>query len=68
MKCFFVESVGEVDEKACEVNKNLTTNLSNVESVHSQFGSHLLKKNELNFVTTDVQASKWKSHKMNFIC
>jgi hypothetical protein len=65
---FIVESVGEVDEKACDVNKNLNTNLSNVESVHSQFGSHLLNKNELNFVTMDVQASKWKSHNMSFIC
>ncbi len=51
--------MGEINEKACEVNKNLTTNLSNVESVHSQFGSHISKKNELNFVTTNVQASKW---------
>jgi hypothetical protein len=32
---FLVENVGEVDEKTCDVNKNLTTNLSNVESVHS---------------------------------
>jgi len=55
---FLVESVGEVYEKACDVNKNLTTNLSNVEHAQSQFGGHLLKKNELNFVTMDVQASK----------
>jgi hypothetical protein len=38
---FLVESVDEVYEKTCDVNKNLTTNLSNVENVHSQFGNHL---------------------------
>ncbi len=65
---FLVESVDEVYEKTCDVNKNLTTNLSNVENVHSQFGNHLWKKNELNFVSMDVQASKWKSHNMSFIC
>jgi hypothetical protein len=41
---FLVESVGEVDKKTCDMNKNLTINLSNVEIVHSQFGGHPLKK------------------------
>jgi len=32
---FLVESVGEVDEKTYDVNKILTTNLSNVDNVNS---------------------------------
>jgi hypothetical protein len=38
-KMFMVESVGGIDEDACDVNTNFHRNLSSVENVHLQCGN-----------------------------
>jgi len=66
-----LDSVGVVDEYLCGWSENLTTNSSNVESVHLQCDNDLVENDEFHLVaiiTIVAQGQKWKPNNKNSIC
>jgi hypothetical protein len=66
-----LENVGGVDEDLCGQSENLTTNSSNVESIHLQRDNDHVDNDELHLVTIVIiaaQAQKWKPNNNNSIC
>ncbi len=57
-----VEIVSD-DEYICDTNMNLATSLWNVESIHLECDTNLIKNDQLTIIKTQVQ--KWKAHQKN---
>jgi hypothetical protein len=63
-----LENVSGVDEDFHGLNENLTSNSSNVETMHLQCDNYLVRNDELHLATIVAQAQKWKPNNMNSIC
>lgn len=63
-----LESVGGDDEDFRGLNENLTSNSSNVESMHLQCDNDLVKNDELHLATIVAQAQRWKRDNRDSIC
>jgi hypothetical protein len=54
-----LENIGGVDEDIYMLNKNPTTNLSNVENVHLQCDNNLVENDELHLGVITTQVHIW---------
>jgi hypothetical protein len=67
-KVVVLECIGGVDENSHKLNRNPTTNLSNVESVHLRYDNDLVENDELHLTIIAIQTHKWKPNNRNSIC